>query len=128
MAERVAALNKMFTKGSAPEATPAASSSSAPVNEAPKGEMSMKERIAAIERIAAEKKKREMEAAQEEKKGGETTAKPRAVAISFKPSGYVPPAPKAARQIQAPQSANCSVKTFPVSDAKAPWMMELPGI
>ena len=57
----------------------------------------MKERIAAIERIAAEKKKREMEAQQEEKKGGDTAAKPKVVASVFKPSGFVPPAPKAAR-------------------------------
>ena len=68
--------------------------------------------MAALEREAAERKKREMEAAKEEKKGGEV-AKPRAAAILFKPSGYVPPAPTAAKQIPKPPGADA--KTFTTS-------------
>ena len=68
-----------------------------------------------------------MEAAQEEKKGG-NAPKPRAAAFVFKPSGYVPPAPKGGKTIPKPTNTCGDSKTFTTSDGKAPWMMNLPGI
>ena len=69
-----------------------------------------------------------MEASQEEKKGGGGAAKPRAAAFVFKPSGYVPPAPKGGKTIPKPTTTYGDVKTIATSDGKAPWMMDLPGI
>jgi len=91
--------------------------------------MSMKERLAALERIAAEKKKREMQAiadhkaAMEEKK---TAPKSNNAAFVGKAFDYVPPPPKGAATIQPPPKGN--VKTFKISTGECPWMMSLPGI
>lgn len=69
-----------------------------------------------------------MEAANEEKKGGDPKPQQMAMPVVFKPSGFVPPAPKAGVSIPKPTHANANVKTFTTSDGKAPWMMSLPGI
>ena len=46
--------------------------------------------------------------------------------MNHKPTGYVPPPPKGSLNTPKPPKPN--VKSFPVSNGKAPWMMQLPGI
>lgn len=90
-------------------------------------QLSMKERIAALEKIAAEKKKREQEAIAERKaKTPSTAAQAKPQPYTAKPSGYVPPPPKGGVQIPAPTESN--VKTFAVSTGDSPWMMTIPGV
>ena len=51
-----------------------------------------------------------------------------AMPMAFKPSGYVPPPPKSTVTIPKPPNATANTKNFNVSNGKAPWMMNLPGI
>jgi len=89
----------------------------------------MKDRIANLERIAAEKKKREAQAIADYKAGQEETkSAPKKVSANFvgKAYDYVPPAPKSTPSIPAPPKGG--VKTFAIKTGECPWMMDLPGI
>jgi len=92
-------------------------------------QLSMKDRQAALERIAAEKKKREAQAIADYKASQEETkSAPKKVSSNFvgKAYDYVPPAPKSTPSIPAPPKA--AVKTFAIKTGECPWMMDLPGI
>ena len=87
----------------------------------------MKERLAALEKIAQEKKKKEMAAIaayQEERKKAPVASVKTATYVG-KAYDWVPPPPKGGKQI--PKPASGSVKTYAISSGESPWMMSIPG-
>lgn len=91
--------------------------------------MSMKERLAALERIAAEKKKREAQAIADYKASQEETkTAPKKAPANYvgKAFDYVPPPPKGVPAIPPPPKGGA--KVFPIKTGECPWMMDLPGI
>jgi len=83
----------------------------------------MKERLAALERIAAEKKQKEMQAIAAHKANQEESKSAPKVNTNYvgKAFDYCPPPPKATPSIPAPPKSG--VKTFPISSGECPWMM-----
>ena len=90
--------------------------------------MTMKERLAALEKIALEKKKREQEAVAEAKANKAKVNAPskNAQAAAGKKTAYVPPPPKDGVQLPVPHGD--AVRTFPISTGDSPWMLSIPGV
>ena len=88
----------------------------------------MKERLAALEKIAQEKKQKEMaaiQAYQEKSKKGQAASAKTATFVG-KAYDWVPPPPKDGKQI--PKPASGSVKIYAISSGESPWMMNVIGI